>query len=306
LLPDEGSSFTQIANPLVNETTGVRLLTSFAIFGRYLQLFVWPARLSPDYSFDSLSVVANPLDPTAWFPFLLLALLGFAAYACRRRYPAIAVAIVAFLAPYAIVSNAAFPIGTMLAERLFYLPSIGLCWLLGAVLATAIRRTVGSRPISPGQWVAVLALPALALGIVSFERARVWTDEEALFRDAARTYPRNAAVWITLGELAIRSGRYPAAIERMARVNEIAPDFAKAWLDRGTLLAAAGEFESARQALSHALSLEPNNLLALQNLAVVERARGEPDAAQALDARAAAVAAQRSQRAAGTAPPTDR
>jgi Flp pilus assembly protein TadD len=72
----------------------------------------------------------------------------------------------------------------------------------------------------------------------------------------------------------------------MNRVTEIIPDFAKAWLDKGTMLAALGQMAPAREALKRAVDLDPDNPLALRNLATVERQLGSPGAGQILDARA--------------------
>jgi tetratricopeptide (TPR) repeat protein len=287
LIPAQGSSFTAIANPMVAEPLAVRLLTAASILTTYLRLFAWPTGLSPDYSFDSLPLALSPAEPAVWTGAIaLLGLLALAAFTLRRR-PAIAVAVVAFLAPYSIVANAAFPIGTMLAERLFYLPSIGLCWLLGAALAAAARGLGGRVPDAALR--ALVALVAVALTAANLERADDWRDEEALYHEALRTHPRNAALWLTLGELAIRDQRYELAIERMARVNAIVPDFPKAWVDRGTLLAASGQWTPARDALLRAVELEPGNALALRNLAIVQRELGDLEASRVSDARADAI-----------------
>jgi hypothetical protein len=293
LLSTGGTSFTRVANPLVDESLGVRLLTAASILGHYLRVFVWPANLSPDYSYDSLPVMRSAGEPAVWLPLVLFAGLVVLAVACLRRRPAVTTAAVAFLAPYSIVSNAMFPIGTMLAERLFYLPSVGVFWLVGVAIAEGADRLGGGSLAPSRRLAAAAALPALALAVASFERAADWRDEEALYREALRVYPRNMAMWLTLGELAIREDRYAVGIERMSRVTEIVPDFAKAWLDKGTMQAALGQTAEAREALERAVELDPENPLALQNLAVVQRQLGDLDAARILDARAAAIESAR-------------
>jgi Flp pilus assembly protein TadD len=175
----------------------------------------------------------------------------------------------------------------MLAERLFYLPSVGLAWLIGLAVADASDRFAGEWLSAPKRFAAAVAIPALALTIASFERAGDWRHEEALYHEALRVYPRNAAMWLTLGEIAIRGDRFAVGVERMNRVNEIIPDFAKAWLDKGTMLAALGQMAPAREALKRAVDLDPDNPLALRNLGVVERQLGNLSAGQILDARAA-------------------
>jgi hypothetical protein len=286
LVPSEGSSFTEVANPLVDESFGVRLLTAASILGTYLRLFAWPVNLSPSYAYDSLPIARSAADPSVWLPLAFLAGIIALAAACVRRRPAVTVATVAFLAPYSIVANAAFPIGTMLAERLFYLPSVGLAWLIGLAVVESADRLAGGWLSDPKRLAATVAIPALALAVASFERAYDWCDEEKLFRKALRVYPRNAGMWLVLGEFAIREDRYRVALERMNRVTEIIPDFPKAWFDKGTAHAILGQMGPAREALTRAIELAPENSMAMRNLAVVERQLGNPDAARILEARA--------------------
>jgi len=78
----------------------------------------------------------------------------------------------------------------------------------------------------------------------------------------------------------------------MGRVIEIVPDFAKARVDRGTLLAALGQNQAAVSDLRRAVELDPDNLLAFENLAVVERRLGNHAEAGAAEKRAAAIRAR--------------
>ena len=41
---------------------GQALMTAFAVIGEYARLLVWPARLSPDYSFNQIPLVTSALD----------------------------------------------------------------------------------------------------------------------------------------------------------------------------------------------------------------------------------------------------
>ena len=43
-------------------TTGQALMTPFAVGAEYVRLLVWPARLSPDYSYNQIPLVTSVLD----------------------------------------------------------------------------------------------------------------------------------------------------------------------------------------------------------------------------------------------------
>jgi hypothetical protein len=290
LLPSDSASFTTVANPLMDEPITGRLMSAVAIFGHYARIFVWPTRLSPDYSFDTIAVVRSPVDPWFWLPLAAIVALTAVVVVAARRSPPLVIAAVAFLAPYSIIANAAFPIGTMMAERLFYLPSIGICWGIGLAVGHFDARLAGGRFSTP--WKLAAAAVLLALAVVSFQRAKEWRNEERLYREALIHYPRNTNMWLTLGEIALRDQRYAIAIERMSRVIEIVPDFAKAWSDRGTLRAALGQTQEARSDLRRAIELAPEHVFSLQNLAVVERQLGNYGEARLLDDRATAIEAR--------------
>jgi tetratricopeptide (TPR) repeat protein len=236
-------------------------------------------------------VIRAAADPWFWLPLAIGATGVVGAVASIRRAPLLAIAAAVFIAPYSIISNSAFLIGTMLAERLFYLPSIGICWAIGFALAALFDRASPNAGRFHGsvRTLAIAAIPIALLGSMSFKRAQDWQNEELLYHQALQTYPRNTGMWLTLGEIAIRTGRYPLAIERMGRVIEIVPDFTKAWLDRGTLLAALGQNQAAAADLRRALELNPDDLLALENLAVVERQLGHHAEAGIAEKRAAGV-----------------
>jgi len=282
VLPGE-SATTALENPLVEVPLGTRLLTAAALLGHALRLFVWPWPLAPNYAAGSLPVVTDPIRLDVWLPVLLLAAAAALAAECWRRRPEVTLAVAAFAAPYAVVSNALVPIGTLFGERLLYLPSVGLCWLVGLGCAALIARVpgAGARIV-----VASLAAAGVALVAASLERADDWRDEEAVYREAARAYPDTYHHWLNLGAMAMQEGRYREALDRVVRATELAPDFGPAWAKRGSLHALLGEEEAAREALERAVALRPDDFLSLENLAELHRARGRSHEALRLEARA--------------------
>jgi hypothetical protein len=285
-------------NPLFGEPAAARALTAATLVGTYLRLFALPVRLSPDYSFDSLPVVRAfteaPLGIAG--PLVLLAGLAVLSLAWLRRLPQLAVAAVAFAAPLAIVSNAAFPIGTMLAERLLYLPTLGLVWIAALAGIGGLRRIAPALLERPRAALAAAALPVCALAAASIERSDDWRDEGGLYREALVHYPRNFLLWRNLGSLALEEGRCAEAVERMTRVNEIAPGYARAWGDRGYCLGVLGDYSGARAALERSADLDPRDPAVWRNLAAAyERLDLAIQAQRALD-RAEAANAQLLQR----------
>jgi hypothetical protein len=290
LVPGEGSgTILPLENPLVDEPLHVRGLTAASILGTYLRLFVWPFGLSPDYAYDSLPVIRDAFDPSVWLPVFAIAAVTLLALRRLRERPQIALALAAFLAPYAIVSNTVVLIGTMLAERLLYQPSVGLCWLTGLAVVAAARWVPSGALDDSRRFTAALLLPAAALGVVSYGRAHDWRNEAGLYREAAEHYPRNFLLQRNLGSLAMEAGRYPEALYYMTRVTELVPEYAKGWSDRGFLHLATGDPDAAVEALERAIELDPRDPTALRNLAAAYGSVGRFKDSARIDAQARAL-----------------
>ena len=125
-------------NPLISAGFWTARLTAVKVIGKYLWLFLWPARLSADYSYNAVPLFGwQPADWEDAKALIALALcLGATVLAVlwyRTRKP-LFFFIVFFFAALAPASNLAILIGSIMAERFLYLPSIGLA---GCVVAAA-------------------------------------------------------------------------------------------------------------------------------------------------------------------------
>ncbi|CAK9023783.1 Protein O-mannosyl-transferase TMTC3 (Protein SMILE) (Transmembrane and TPR repeat-containing protein 3), partial [Durusdinium trenchii] len=172
----------------------------------YLQSFVLPVWLSCDWSGKSIALITSPADPRvacvlatwAWFACSLwFAFLG--PEHLRHRRKQILQATVAFLfIPFLLSSNLIVTVGTMKAERVLYLPSVGFCMLLGVGFEVLVGvLTKGRTGDAEASWVLgvpfklVLALYALlALYAVKLhERNIAWSDPFKLWKSAYETNP---------------------------------------------------------------------------------------------------------------------
>lgn len=261
-------------NPLVPVTTlplGERMgatraeavMTAFAVVADYTRLLAWPARLSPDYSYNQIPLVASALDGR-FIAGLALAGACLGAIALLWRRSPIAAFGLAFLAlTYSIVSNLVITIGTICAERLAYLPSAGLLiaaavgaeWLAGRG-GVARRRLVYS---------AVAAL--LVIGAArTWTRNRDWKDERALWSAAIQAAPRSARVQSEYGRILMGLAESDARAGRAAEGKRLYRE-------------AEGHFQAA-------LDLYPSYSLPLDGLAMIHSLQGRFDEAIVLYDRA--------------------
>jgi tetratricopeptide (TPR) repeat protein len=179
-------------NPLMGAGFWTARMTAVKVIGRYLALLAWPARLSFDYSFNE-----NPLfgwgfgweDMKAIFS-LLLCLGGvIAAIFCWRRRKPVCFAIAFFFATLSPTSNLVIRIGSIMAERFLYLPSVGFA-VLAVYLAQRLARRVAERGL-PYRSAVPVALGVLLLGLAARTYARNddWGDQGRFWRSAVEAAP---------------------------------------------------------------------------------------------------------------------
>ncbi|MGA3016269.1 MAG: tetratricopeptide repeat protein [Bryobacteraceae bacterium] len=245
-------------NPLLSADFWTARLTAIKVIGKYLWLFVWPAHLSADYSYNA--VPSFGWHPTEWEDAKALialavclvgALLAVGWY--RTRKP-----LFFFLAFFFVAllpaSNLAILIGSIMAERFVYLPSIGLAGCVIAVIYALVRQIPRKRLFAVRTaWIA-LGLLCLACAARTYARNSDWLDERSLWSSAVKVCPESAKIRFNLGTaLSKLPGRLPDAIAEFEAAVRIKPDFAVAHDNLGNALSqvpgrlpdAIAEFEAA-------------------------------------------------------------
>ncbi len=148
-------------NPIVGADWWTARLTAVKVMARYLWLTLWPAKLSVDYSFNQIPLAHG--DAGDWLAFIAVgatAILAVLLFRWNRTC--------CFLLGFAFLnfvpaSNLAFPIGTIMADRLLYLPSLGL-------VACVVLAIYGL-----DRWPRVTMIPAAALSLIAVGFAtRTW------------------------------------------------------------------------------------------------------------------------------------
>jgi hypothetical protein len=132
-LPSSRRGILFLDNPLAQLDWGSRYLTALKVAGKYLWLFVWPDKLSADYSYNAIRIASSLLDPAvpgsliAWGGLLFVAIWS---YFRGRRFAFFGIGFTVLM--FLPVSNLLIVIGTIMGERLFYLPSAGLFLVIAA------------------------------------------------------------------------------------------------------------------------------------------------------------------------------
>jgi tetratricopeptide (TPR) repeat protein len=232
-------------NPLVTLDLHWRLLNALQVALRYLGLLFFPLQLSYDYSYNQIPMLTSLADPRAVLVLgLSAAAVGIVVWSYRASKE-LFFALGFYLVTFSVVSNLVVPIGTIMGERLVYVPSVGFCLALVVVL----RKLCGRLPVAPRTARAVfVGVMALTLGLHSARtlvRNPDWKSEERLYLHDVRTVPQSAKALSNAGKILQDLGQHSAAIGKFEQAIEIEPSFRTPVLNWAYSLSAQGREDEA-------------------------------------------------------------
>jgi tetratricopeptide (TPR) repeat protein len=198
-------------NPLMGAGFWTARLTAIKVIGKYLWLLLWPSRLSCDYSYNQIPLFTWG-DWKALVAVAACAALAAVAVVCYRRSKPVFFFIAFFFATLAPTSNLAILIGTIMAERFLYLPSIGFAGCLVWAVYTVCRRFPRVAP-------AALALVAVAFAARTYTRNFDWFDDLSLWTSAAQASPASYKTHTSLATdlIAVKGAGLDSAVSEAGR-----------------------------------------------------------------------------------------
>jgi tetratricopeptide (TPR) repeat protein len=152
-------------------------------------------------------------------------------------------------------SNLLFPSGTLMAERLAYMPSLGGCLLVGWLAWLAYSRMRGAGGIV----IVIAAVLLLACSVRTVWRNPVWKDNSTLALHDAAVMPRSAKLHAGAGIVLHDGGKLVEAEAAYRRALEIYPDYAQIHYNLGRLLQKQARYTAAVEHLVRAATLSPHN-----------------------------------------------
>lgn len=256
------------------------LVTSAWVWVRYLGLYFLPTGLSADTDLRLFSG-PPPIDPrTVVGVAVLIATLVWAWRASRERSTRpIAFGILWFWIGIAPTSTV-IPLAEVTNDHRMFLGFVGL----NLAIVWAIARRLPLQPsIDPARdrrvarWVGGAALVVLGLHAAStYQRNKVWRDDETLWADVARKSPRNGRGLMNYGLAHMKRGRLLEARELFQRAQVYNPNYTYLEANLGIVNNALGDSVAAERHFRRALALEPNQPVAHRHYArwLVEHGRG--------------------------------
>jgi tetratricopeptide (TPR) repeat protein len=271
-------------SPMAFAASWVRIATALWIQVKYALLFVWPASLSSEYSYDAIPLVESVGDVRLWAGGMWAALLiGAFALGWKNKTPiALSIAIwVAFLLPS---SNLLFPAGVTLGERLAYLPSLGGCLLVGCVGSRYGSLLENVRPglVPRAVLSLILATLLVPLSVRTVTRNAEWKNNFTLTQADAALFPRCVKLQAAAGAQLAERGDDAGAERAYLRALEVYPEQPTTHYALGKLILRRRDVDGALLHLLAAREQAPSAYYAYETLApVLELAGRREEALQA-------------------------
>jgi Flp pilus assembly protein TadD len=276
-------------NQYVAFTVAERLSTIVFGLGKYLQLLIAPIVLSHDYYPRQIGVMSFG-DWQVWLSILVY--IGLLVYAIRQlpRKDPLSFAILYFLATISIVSNIVFPVGTHIAERLIFMPSVGYALALGVLgyRLAAKKTAVGKAPSYRRFRIPLIALVAIGLvyGGRTITRNPVWKDNYTLFLTDIENSPNSAKLRNAVGgELLTQSVNetnpaqqtkmWEDAVGHLNEAIKIHPNYKNAYLLLGNAYNYLKRYEESIASFKKALEIDPAYRDARRNLGITYKDAGK-------------------------------
>lgn len=252
------------------------VLTEAEVAWRYVGLLLLPVGQS---IMHQVATVTDPLDPSALAALAALVAAVAALVPLGRRLPLVALGLLWFL--LLLAPSHVIPLQEAMAEHRVYTAACGLFLAVAGGVAAGGHRLAGAgRPaLLPA---AVVLAPILAvLTAATVARARVWTDEVALWGDAARNAPDTWGAHYAWADALRAAGRCADAVPAYRRATELIPGEVSAHLNLGICLAELERFDEASRALETARRLAPEDPKPATNLGTLAARLGRYDEARA-------------------------
>jgi protein O-mannosyl-transferase len=253
-------TFVQVPVPL-------RLSNAVVSCAKYLSRTVWPWDLTVYYPFPRTGV---PLWELVCAIVLLTVITVFVLRQARER-PYLLMGWLWFVGTLIPVIGLVEVGGAAMADRYYYVPSIGLFIALVFGLSDLAQAFRIDRVIMGTLTVVALSILA-CLTAVQIGR---WRNSETLFQYTSSVIPDNRMIENNLGTILGQSGKYDQAEAYFAKALRTKPDYLEVISDAdirenlGLLMAHQGRLPEAVEQLNEALRLNPNSAEAHTTLGVV-------------------------------------
>jgi tetratricopeptide (TPR) repeat protein len=234
------------------------LAQPFAIV-HYFNSFILPFNLSADTDWGPIGNIFDDRVLTGAAFIVLMAFAAFAASRNRRTMP-ITFGILWFFIGCVPTSSGVIPLAEVINDHRMFLPFIGLAiaasW--GAALLIQRSRVFSSRNLlSKAGLVMLIAALFAAHAYGTYQRNKVWKDEESLWHDVILKSPGNARGLMNYGLTLMAGGNVQGAAGYFEKALLLSPDYAYLHINMAIAKDALGDTAAAENHFRKAIKCNP-------------------------------------------------
>ena len=238
----------------------LRLSNALVSYANYVLLTFWPHDLAVYYPFPLAGI---PDWQVIGAVFLLVGITALCLFQ-RRTRPYLIVGWLWFVGTLVPVIGFVQVGGQAMADRYFYVPSIGLFIALAFGLADIAKSWRVASSLSAG----ITGGALLILAILTNAQIRRWSDSFTLLDHALEVTPLNQPAEYYLGVAMAKSGRYDDAAAHFEKVLQIQPDFYEGLFNMAVVRSLQGRPPEAIEYFQAAIRSQPDALQAHVQLAL--------------------------------------
>lgn len=268
---------------------GEKIATIFFTLGQYIKLLFFPHPLTHDYYPYHVGTM-NFGDWRVILSFLMYVGLGIYALMGILKKDIVAFGIAFYIITLSIVSNIVFPVGTNMAERFMFMPSVGFCLVIGVLAYRLGKYLSGKKRLDTSNFMMPFGILAIAFFLFSYktiDRNDAWENNYALFSTDVEVSKNSAKLRNSMGGETIKEATKLAETnpERNILLNEavvhlreairIHPNYKNAYLLLGNAHQYLKKFDEAIQFYNQALKLDSEYSDAFNNLTLAYRNGGK-------------------------------
>jgi tetratricopeptide (TPR) repeat protein len=240
-------SHDRAVRTLVDAPIALRLSNALVSYMKYLLLAFWPNDLAVYYPFAGI-----PAWQVIGAAFLLIGITVFCV-SQRRIRPYFMVGWLWFLGTLVPVIGIVQVGGQIMADRYFYIPSIGLFIALVFALADIAK----SWRVAPALSAGIAGGILLILATLTNAQIQRWRDSFTLFEHTLAVTPPNLRIEHNLGVAFGASDRYDEAAEHFEKALQIDPNFYDGLVAMGVTRAHQGRLPEAIEYFQAAIRSQP-------------------------------------------------
>jgi len=228
----------------------LRLPNALVSYTKYLLLTFWPKDLAVYYPFTSTGIPAWQMTGAA---FLLIGITGFC-FSQRRIRPYLIVGWLWFLGTLVPVIGIVQVGAQTMADRYFYIPSIGLF----IALVFGLGDIAKTRRVAPSLSAAIAGGVLLVLATLTNAQIHRWSDSFNLFEHTLAVTPPNLPIENSLGIAMANTGRYDEAAAHFEKALQIQHDHYDVLLNMGVTRVKQGRLPEAIEYFQAAIRSQPD------------------------------------------------